>query len=175
MSATRPKHVVIMGVAGSGKTAVAEALARLLEWSFIEGDAVHPPANIAKMSAGIALTDADRGPWLAALAAMTAEHDARGISTVVACSALRRSYRDILRSGVPDGETFFIHLDAAPDVLAQRMRDRSHFMPPELLESQLRTLEPLETDELGVTIDVTRPLDQVVAEARASIATRYDD
>lgn len=169
----RPMHVVVMGVAGSGKTAVGEGLAQGLGWAFIEGDALHPAANIAKLSAGIALTDADRGPWLAALAAMTAEHHARGTSTVVACSALRRSYRDILRGAVPDGETFFVHIHASPAVLLARMGERTHFMPSSLMASQSDTLEPLDPDEAGITIDAGDPLDAVVADARAAISTQY--
>lgn len=125
------------------------------------------------MSAGIALTDADRGPWLAALAAMTAEQHARGISTVIACSALRRSYRDILRGGVPDGETFFVHLHASPAVLLARMGERTHFMSPSLVASQADTLEPLDPDEAGIAIDASDPLDVVVAGAVAAISARY--
>ncbi len=173
MTPARSLHVVVMGVAGAGKSSVGGALAGALGAEFIDGDTVHPPANVAKMAAGIPLTDEDRRPWLRSLAAMTADRDVRGLPTVVACSALRRSYRDTLRSVVPDSETFFIHLDAAPEVLLERMRGRQHFMPPALMESQFRTLEPLEPDERGVAIDVAGPLDQVVAEARASIATRY--
>ena len=169
----RPLHVVVMGVTASGKTTVGGGLARRLGGAFIEGDDVHPAENVAKMSAGIALTDADREPWLAALAAMTAEHHARGISTVIACSALRRSYRDVLRGGVPDGETFFVHLHASPAVLLARMGERTHFMPPSLMPSQSDTLEPLGPDEAGITIDASDPLDSVVAAAHAAISARY--
>ncbi len=173
MTASRPLHVVVMGVTAAGKSTVGLALARALGAEFIDGDTVHPPANVAKMAAGIPLTDEDRRPWLRSLAALMADRDARGVATVVACSALRRSYRDILRAAVPDGTTFFVHLDAAPDILADRMRDRSHFMPPSLLESQFDTLERLGPDEAGVTVDVSGPIDAVVAGARASITSRY--
>lgn len=164
-----PLHIVVMGVTGTGKSTVGQALARRLGWAFIEGDALHPPANIATLAAGVALTDADRSPWLAAVAAAIAEHDGRGASTVVACSALRRSYRDGLRAAVADREPYFVHLTGTPDVLAARMRDRSHFMPPSLLPSQVRTLEPLEPNEVGVVVDVSEPLDIVVRTVQAAV------
>jgi gluconokinase len=158
-----------MGVAGSGKTTVATAVGEALGWVVIEGDDHHPPENVEKMAAGIPLTDEDRRPWLEALAALVRDHHQRGESTVLACSALRRSYRDILRTAAPD-ETFIVHLAADPDILRERMRARTgHFMPVDLLESQLATLEPLEPDEAGATIDAARPADEVIAKAVAAV------
>jgi gluconokinase len=165
-----PLHVVVMGVSGCGKTTVAERLAHRLGLRFAEGDAYHPKANVDKMAAGQPLTDEDRRPWLEALVAWTREWDAEGASTVLSCSALRRSYRDILREADPD--TFFVHLYAAFEVLAERMRRRAHFMPVSLLESQFATLEPLADDELGLQVDVTPPVEEVVAIAEAELRGR---
>jgi gluconokinase len=163
-------HVVVMGVSGCGKTSVAERLRDRLGLAFAEGDAHHPQANVDKMASGQPLTDEDRRPWLDALVAWTQERDAEGASTVLSCSALRRRYRDVLREADPD--TFFVHLHAAFDVLAERMRQRAHFMPASLLASQLDTLEQLGEGELGVRIDVARPVDEVVAAAEAAIRPR---
>lgn len=159
------RHVVVMGVSGTGKTSVATRVADDLGWVFVEGDAQHPPANVAKMSAGVPLDDVDRAPWLSALSRVLATHHAAGDSTVLTCSSLKRAYRDVLRSGVPDGSVLFVHLTAPFQVLWERMSSRSdHFMPPTLLESQLDTLEPLAPDEDGVLVDVTQPLDGVVRD-----------
>jgi gluconokinase len=164
-----------MGVSGSGKTTVATALAEDLGVEMIEGDAYHPPANVEKMAAGRPLTDEDRRPWLRTLARLLAERHARGQGTVLACSALRRAYRDVLRSAVPAGETFTILLVADASTLRSRMASRSgHFMPLALLESQLATLEPLEPDESGVVLDATQPADVVVAEAVSAIRSGAD-
>lgn len=164
--APAPRHLVVMGVSGTGKTTVAEALADGLGLRFIEGDSLHPPANIAKMSSGTPLDDDDRGPWLEILSALLASHHADGVSTVLTCSALKRSYRDVLRSGVPRDALVFVHLAAPFDVLRDRMEAREHFMPPSLLQSQFDTLEPLEADEPGDVFDVTAPVDTVVDEVR---------
>jgi gluconokinase len=163
-------HVVVMGVSGCGKTAVAERLGNDLGLAFTEGDAHHPQSNVDKMAAGQPLTDEDRQPWLEELVAWTRERQAEGSSTVLPCSALRRRYRDLLREADP--ETFFVHLHADFAVLADRMAHRAHFMPVSLLESQFATLEPIEDDELGVVIDVTPPLDEVVAAAEAAVRPR---
>lgn len=161
-----PLHVVVMGVSGTGKTSVGRELARLLGFDFVEGDSHHPRANIAKMESGEPLTDADRKPWLEDLAAVLGRQDAAGRSTVLTCSALRRRYRDVLRSGVDHGRVYFLHLQAPRDVLRERMGRRTkHFMPTSLLASQLATLEPLERDEAGGKVDVTPPLPDVVAAA----------
>ena len=151
-----------MGVSGTGKTTVAVRLAERLGWTFVEGDDLHPPANIAKMSAGIPLDDDDRRPWLEALAALQAFHHAEGVSTVLTCSALKRSYRDVLRSRLPAGTVTFVHLVAPWEVLRERMESREHFMPASLLQSQLDTLEPLGAGEQGVEVDVSRPVQEVV-------------
>lgn len=168
---TTPHHVVVMGVAGSGKTVVGEGLRNALEWEFAEGDDFHPEANIEKMRAGEALTDADRKPWLEALRAWTEERDGEGMSTVLACSALRHAYRDILRAADPD--TFFVHLHGDYDLLLARMHDRDHFMPESLLRSQFDTLEALGPHETGVLIDVAPPPEEVVARALAAIWERF--
>ena len=166
--AAAPVHVVVLGVAGSGKTTVAKALAGALGADFIEADGYHSQANVAKMEAGIPLTDEDRGPWLAELAAATARADAKGRSTVLACSALRRAYRDVLRSGVPPSTTLMVELDAPQEELMRRMTGRSHFMPVSLLESQMSTLEPLE-GERGLRVDARLAVPQIVAEVLAAL------
>jgi gluconokinase len=159
-----------MGVAGSGKSVVATALGRALGVEVIEGDAHHPPANVASMAAGRPLTDDDREPWLRMLAGLLATRQADGRATILACSALRRPYRDILRSGVPADAVVFIELDAAPSVIVSRLDARvGHFMPPSLLPSQFDALEPLGSDETGGRVDASRPLERVVADALALI------
>lgn len=153
--------VVVMGVSAVGKSSVATALASALGVPFIDADDLHPPANIAKMARGEPLNDDDRAPWLDEVAQALAAADA---GMVVACSALRRRYRDRLRAGAP--RVVFLHLSGSDELLAQRAAARvDHFMPPALLRSQLDTLEPLTADEPGVTIDVTPPLPQIVASA----------
>jgi carbohydrate kinase (thermoresistant glucokinase family) len=161
-------HVVVMGVAGTGKSTVAEELATALHLELTEGDDHHPAANIEKMSAGIPLTDEDRAPWLAELAAWTAQRHAGGTATVLTCSALRRRYRDVLRGGVPE-PTLFVHLVGSRNVLIDRMTHRDHFMPASLLDSQFDTLEELEPDEHGGTVDTDGPLERVVADAVALV------
>ena len=163
------RHLVVMGVSGTGKTTVATRVADDLRWVFVEGDDLHPPANVAKMSAGVPLDDEDRAPWLTALSEVLAAHHAADDSTVLTCSSLRRGYRDVLRSGVPDGAVLFVHLTAPVEVLRERMGSRDHFMPPSLLQSQLDTLEPLGPDEDGVLVDVTPPLDDVVRTVLAAV------
>ncbi|GAA4912536.1 gluconokinase [Streptomonospora salina] len=161
---THGTHFVVMGVSGTGKSTVAEPLARRLGLAFAEADDFHPDSNVAKMSAGTALTDEDRQPWLESLAAWITEHDRRGTSTVMACSALKRSYRDILRSAAPDVR--FLHLDTTTDVIAARLRERTdHFMPETLLRSQKSTLEPLADDEPGATLDIAPPAEEVIERA----------
>ena len=134
-------HLVFMGVSGTGKSAVAAPVAARLGCEFAEGDDFHPAANVEKMREGTPLTDEDRWPWLRSLADWTAARAARGTPTAVACSALRRAYRDVLREGAPD--TVFVHLAGDRDLIREWMGRREHFMPLALLDSQLATLEPL--------------------------------
>jgi gluconokinase len=155
---------VVMGVAGSGKSRVGDALARALGVAFIEGDDFHPPENVRRMAAGIPLTDDDRAGWLRALAARIREaHDA-GVGVVVACSALKRAYRDLLReqSGVRDLR--FILLRGEEALIAGRLASRQgHFMPASLLASQFATLEPPAPDEAAWVVDVMESPESIVA------------
>lgn len=146
-----PMHVVVMGVAGCGKTTLAQYLQQLLTWPYAEADDFHPAANIAKMAAGHPLTDEDRWPWLRSLEKWMSEQADNGLSTIVTCSALKRSYRDILRQA--HGDVIFVELDAKVETLRQRMTQREHFMPVSLLHSQVATLEPLGADEDGFRLD----------------------
>jgi gluconokinase len=156
------RPIVVMGISGSGKSTVGADLALSLGVPYADGDDFHSAANVAKMSAGRPLTDADRLPWLRAVADWLAEHEVTG--GVVSCSALRRRYRDILRSGAPD--VVFVHLDGDPGLARQRSAGRrSHFMPPGLVTSQEATLEPLEPDENGMVIDFDQPADAMVQAA----------
>lgn len=151
-----------MGVSGSGKSTVGAALAARLGLPYADGDDLHPAANVAAMAAGHPLTEPQRAPWLRAVGAWLAEHDAGG--AVVACSALRRAHRDLLRGHAP--RVRFVHLSASRDVLATRLADRvGHFMPPGLLDSQLETLEPPAPDEPAVAVDVSGPPDAAERDA----------
>jgi gluconokinase len=153
--------IVVMGVSGSGKTSAAQELTRQLGWEYIEGDDLHPEANVAKMAAGTPLDDEDRWPWLQKIAEVIGEHEAARRSLVITCSALKRTYRDLLRDGHPS--VWFAHVDVAREVLAERLARRTgHFMPPSLLDSQLATLERLGEDEPGDVIAGDAPLDQTV-------------
>lgn len=161
---TAPLAVVVMGVCGCGKSTVGERLARELGALFIEGDAFHPPANVARMAAGIALTDADRQGWLEALAAQLADARRAGRSVVLACSALKRRYRDVLRLGAPDLRV--VHLAGDRAMLAARLAARQgHYMPASLLDSQLATLETPDPNERAVTLDAGAPTDTLVQSA----------
>ncbi len=143
--------LVVMGVSGAGKTTTALELVRLLHWDYAEGDDFHPPANVAKMHAGHPLDDDDRWPWLRALAAWIGAHEQEGRPAIVTCSALKRSYRDVLRDGHPS--VFFVHVSGSAALLHDRLAHRTgHYMPPSLLDSQLETLEPLEPDEPGIRV-----------------------
>ncbi|BFI96491.1 MAG: gluconokinase [Rhodanobacter sp.] len=157
--------IVVMGVSGSGKSHVGAALARACGVGFVEGDELHPAANIAKMRAGIPLDDADRQPWLAAIAAAIAAH--RGQGVVVACSALRRAYRDVLRQADPSLR--LLYLRVARDELARRMRGRQHFMPLALLDSQLATLEEPAVDERALVLEGAGDAASMVALARRGL------
>lgn len=155
--------IVVMGVSGSGKSTVGQALAEALGWDFQEGDALHPPANIEKMHAGIPLDDADRAPWLERIAAWIADMKRRRLDGVVSCSALKRSYRDLLRKADADLRFVYLHLSRAE--LERRLRHREHFMPPSLLDSQLQALEPPSAGEPALTVDGEASLPQIVARA----------
>src|SRR3954449_6822180 len=160
--------IVVMGVSGSGKTSTARELQRQLGWEYVEGDDLHPPENVEKMHSGTPLDDDDRWPWLRRIAALIGEHEAAGTSLVLTCSALRRSYRDLLRDGHPS--VWFAHVHVDRDVLAQRLAKRQgHFMPPSLLDSQLATLEPLGDDEPGDVIDGDGPLQETVTALLADL------
>ena len=164
----RPRHIVVMGVSGSGKSTVARALADSLGWAFAEADEFHPPANVAKMEGGTPLTDEDRWPWLRAIRDWMSEQAARGQSTVVTCSALRRVYRDVLREAA--SEVRFVHLTGSRDLLAGRMGQRQgHFMPLSLLDSQLATLEVPEPDERALTLDISAAPEELVRRALAGL------
>jgi gluconokinase len=160
--------VVVMGVSGSGKTTVAVELARRLGWEFAEGDDHHPRANVEKMRAGVPLDDADREPWLRALARWIGEREQAGTSCVLTCSALKRSYRDLLREG--NDAVWFVHVDVPEAVLTERLAARKgHYMPASLLGSQLATLEPLAADEPGVTVPGTGDAGEVVETVLAAL------
>ncbi|MCB1103863.1 MAG: gluconokinase [Cephaloticoccus sp.] len=137
---TAPRAIVIMGVAGSGKTTVGELLARELGWHFADADSFHPPENVSKMSAGTPLSDSDRAPWLAAIRSHLDDHIARDEGAVVTCSALKQSYRDVLLCNNP--HTALVYLQGTRDQLWERISSRqNHFMKPSMLDSQLAALE----------------------------------
>lgn len=162
------KHrIIVMGVSGCGKTTIGGLVARELGVPFLDGDSLHPATNVAKMASGTPLTDEDRWPWLTAVGYELARAGDGGM--VLACSALRRGYRDAIRLHVPDA--IFLHLHGSKEVLASRLGGRSgHFMPVALLESQFATLEPLEADEAGIVVDIAAPVDDVVAAALSGVA-----
>lgn len=157
--------LIVAGVSGSGKSTVGALLARRLHWDFAEGDDFHPAANVEMMHAGIALTDADRWPWLRIIAAWMDERVARDEPAVIACSALKRSYREMLLDGRPQARLIFLAVDH--DMLAKRLAVRhGHFFPPQLLSSQFDALEPPQPDEHAVIV-VEHPADppaEIVAE-----------
>ncbi len=150
-----------MGVSGSGKSTVAGLLAARLGWDLVEGDDLHPPANVAKMASGVALTDADRLPWLDSIAAWIRDHIDAGRDGVVTCSALKRAYRDLLRGG--NEEVVFVYLRGTKELIAQRLSARhGHYMPAALLDSQFADLEPPAADEPAITVDIGPPADEIV-------------
>ena len=168
-AAAKPKTaVVVMGVAGTGKSTVGQILAGRLGWSFAEGDDFHSAANVAKMASGTPLTDEDRRPWLESIRTWI---DANPGDSVVTCSALRRSYRDILRGA--QANVRFLHLSGTEESISARMAARtSHFMPTSLLASQLATLEPLEADEDGVAIEIAGTPEEIVTRAIRALGLR---
>lgn len=167
----RPSMLVLMGVSGVGKTTTGKRLARALGWSFRDADEFHPAANVAKMSAGIPLTDEDRWPWLATIGHWLDVQRAHGGKAIVTCSALRRTYRDKLFDGRPDVRLVF--LKGSKGLIADRLGRRSgHFMPPALLDSQFATLEEPTRDEHAIVVNVALPPSRVVAEIMRYVAPR---
>lgn len=161
-----PRAVVVMGVCGAGKTEIGRRLAAALEWAFLDADDFHPPANVEKMRAGTPLTDADRWPWLDALAVVLGDAAAGRGHAVLACSALTRRYRD--RLGLPHPLVRLVHLDDPGNVIRQRMESRAgHFMPTTLLDSQLALLERPADDERAIVVDVAAEPDTIVASILA--------
>ena len=159
---------VVMGVAGSGKSTIGTALARALGVTYVEGDAHHPPENVKRMAAGIPLTDEDRAGWLRSLAMQVRAAKAAGRGLVIACSALKRAYRDILRAEAPDLRFVFLRGDGA--LLAERLASRrGHFMPTSLLESQLATLEEPDPVEDAWVCDITESPDEIIASLIARV------
>lgn len=162
---------VVMGVSGSGKTTIARGVAERFGWRLLEGDEFHPAANVAKMHAGTPLTDEDRWPWLQAIAAEIDAMRARGGSAVVACSALKRAYRDILLAGRPD--VVLVYLQGTRDLIAQRLAARKgHFMPPSLLDSQFATLEEPGPDEHAIVVSIDALPDAIIDEAVRQLKER---
>lgn len=162
--------IIVMGVAGSGKSSIGSLLAEALGAPFIDGDALHSEASVAKMSAGTPLSDEDRWPWLARVGMALADSGASGL--VVACSALRRSHRRAIREHARDA--IFLHLAGSEAILASRLANRSgHFMPVSLLASQLDTLESLDADEPGATVDIDRPIAEVLRIALVEVASAF--
>jgi gluconokinase len=165
---TAPR-VVVMGVSGCGKSTVGQLLATGLGVHYVEGDELHPPENVALMAAGIALTDADRHGWLQAVASQLANATTEARGVVVTCSALKRSYRDLLRAAAPDLR--LVHLHGPRELLAERMAARTdHYMPPSLLQSQLDTLEPPVREEHALTLTIDQPPQALAAQAQAWLA-----
>jgi gluconokinase len=161
--------VVVMGVAGAGKTTVGRALARRLGWRFQEGDALHPAENVAKMHSGHPLDDNDRAPWLAAIAAQIDAWRSEHALGVVSCSALKRTYRDVIIGERPSVR--LIYLYGEPALLAARLAGRTgHFMPADLLDSQLATLQPPGPDERPITVSIDARVDAIVERIVAALA-----
>jgi gluconokinase len=173
-----PCALIVMGVSGSGKTTVAGKLAARLHWSFEDGDRFHPKSNVEKMSAGQPLTDEDRWPWLNAIADEIERVCATRGHVVIACSALKRAYRDVLLRGKDDVRIVF--LNGTQHLIAHRLSLRKdHFMPPGLLDSQFKTLEPPGFDENAIDVSVDAPVDMIVddivCKLQATIADRKSD
>ena len=155
------RALVIMGVSGSGKTTIGVGLAKRLGWPYFDADDFHPPANIAKMSAGEPLTDEDRWPWLDQLNRLIASHLARPQPLILSCSALKRSYRERLLAGTQGGK--IIYLEGSYELILDRMRDRKgHYMRPEMLQSQFSALEPPTPDEGVLTVQIDGPPEEVI-------------
>jgi gluconokinase len=164
---------VVMGVSGSGKTTVGRIIAERLDWTFAEGDSLHPPENVAKMASGHALDDADRWPWLQRVRDWIDEQVAAGRSGVVTCSALKRSYRDLLSKDRP--EVVFVHLAGTAAQITERLVPRhGHFMPAALLDSQFHDLQPLGPDENGIEVDVAGTAESIADSAVRRLTALQD-
>lgn len=163
-----------MGVSGSGKTTIGQELATRLGWTYEDADDYHPPANVAKMRAGEALTDDDRWPWLAAIADAIADKTAQGDHLVVGCSALKRAYRDALTRGRSDIR--FVYLKGSREVIGERLAARKgHFMPASLLDSQFATLEEPAPEEHAIAVDIALPPAEVVDDIMRQLTTTSRD
>jgi gluconokinase len=163
--------LIVMGVSGSGKSTIASSLAERLGWTFEDGDRFHPPGNVAKMSAGHPLSDDDRWPWLQAIADEIDRVCRAGGHLVIACSALRRAYRDVLLRGRDDVR--FVFLDGSHALIADRLaRRRGHFMPAGLLDSQFNTLERPQADEPAIRVSIDAPVDTIVNDIVSRLATQ---
>jgi gluconokinase len=158
-----PRALIVMGVSGSGKSTIAERLAKRLGWRYEDGDWFHPPSNVAKMSTGQPLTDEDRWPWLRAIANEIDRACEAGQQVVIACSALKRAYRDVLVHGRNDVR--IIYLNGTQDLIAGRLGARKdHFMPPGLLTSQFKTLEPPDANEHPVIVSIDASIEAIVED-----------
>jgi gluconokinase len=165
-----PNALIVMGVSSSGKSSIGKALAERLGWRFADGDDFHPPANVEKQRAGQALTDEDRWPWLQSIADEIDRVTAEGGKLVVACSALKRVYRDLLVHGRHDIR--IVYLDGSRELIAKRMAARkNHFMPPSLLDSQFKTLEMPGTDERVIAVSIDDDIDGIVAAIAKQLPT----
>jgi len=169
-----PCALIVMGVSGAGKSTIADKLAERLGWNYQDGDRFHPPSNVAKMSAGQPLTDEDRWPWLRAIADEIERVCKAGQHVVIASSALKRAYRDLLVHGQPDVR--IIYLKGPQELIESRLALRkNHFMPPGLLESQFKTLEPPDASENPVTVSIDGSVDSIVDDILRQLGLRPTD
>jgi gluconokinase len=169
-----PCALIVMGVSGSGKSTIASSLAKRLAWTFEDGDRFHPASNIAKMKAGHPLTDEDRWPWLQAIADEIDRVCREGARVVIACSALKRGYRDLLVHGRDDVRIVF--LKGTQALIADRLaRRKGHFMPPGLLDSQFKALEPPEADENPITVSIDATVETIVDDVVRQLGPEFSD
>jgi gluconokinase len=171
MDPSPPRCVIVMGVSGAGKTTVALAMAERWGDAFLEADDLHSENNVEKMASGLPLDDDDRWPWLRAVGEKLRDAERAGRRTVTACSALKRDYRDLIREYVP--AAFFVELDGPVNLVSERVLSRHHeYMSASLLQSQYATLEPLDTDELGLRVDASLSVDEIVSVVEHALASR---